>query len=55
MRSSTVESREVLATSVTVDEETLSVELTDGRTIAAPLGWYPRLSHGTARPFVMNV
>ena len=23
------------------------VELADGRTISAPLGWYPRLQHGT--------
>src|SRR4051794_5133142 len=26
----------------------LSVELADGRTIAAPLAWYPRLAHATA-------
>jgi hypothetical protein len=26
----------------------LSVELADGRTIAAPLRWYPRLVHATA-------
>ena len=23
------------------------MELTDGRTISAPVAWYPRLSHGT--------
>lgn len=49
MRSSTVENREALATSVTVDDETLAVELTDGRSIAAPLAWFPRLAHGTAK------
>ncbi len=44
-----VESRVALATGVVISEDTLSVELTDGRTIAAPLAWYPRLSHGTAQ------
>jgi len=33
--------------SVTVTDDTLSVELEDGRTISVPLGWYPRLAHGT--------
>ena len=32
---------------VTVTDDTLSVDLEDGRTIAVPIGWYPRLSHGT--------
>ncbi len=45
MNSSTVETREALAINVTVSEDTLSVELTDGRTIAVPLAWYPRLAH----------
>jgi hypothetical protein len=48
MSSSTVETREVLATHVEVYEDTLSVELADGRTIAAPLAWYPRLAHASA-------
>ena len=48
MTSSTVESREALATAVAVDEDTLTVELADGRTIAAPRVWYPRLVHATA-------
>jgi Protein of unknown function (DUF2442) len=34
--------------SVTVTDDTLSVDLEDGRTIAVPIGWYPRLAHGTA-------
>src|SRR5438105_726367 len=49
MNSSTVESREALATRVAVSEDTLSVELADGRTIAAPLAWYPRLLHATPK------
>ena len=32
---------------VTVTEDTLSVDLADGRTVAVPLGWFPRLRHGT--------
>ena len=33
--------------SVTITDDTLSVDLEDGRTIAVPIGWYPRLAHGT--------
>src|SRR5438270_10105740 len=33
--------------SVTVTDDTLSVDLEDGRTIAVPIGWYPRLAHST--------
>jgi hypothetical protein len=33
---------------VRVTDETLSVDLMDGRTIAVPLAWYPRLSTATA-------
>ena len=32
--------------SVTVTDDTLSVDLEDGRTISVPIGWYPRLAHG---------
>jgi Protein of unknown function (DUF2442) len=32
-----------------VTDDTLAVDLVDGRTISVPLGWYPRLSHGTSR------
>jgi hypothetical protein len=32
---------------VTVTDDTVSVDLEDGRTIAVPIGWYPRLAHGT--------
>jgi len=28
-------------------EDTISVDLIDGRTITAPLAWYPRLLHAT--------
>jgi len=36
------------AVDVRVTEETLSVDLSDGRTISVPLGWYPRLEHASA-------
>lgn len=32
---------------VNVTDDTLSVDLEDGRTIAIPIGWYPRLAYGT--------
>lgn len=48
MSSSVVEAREALATEVAVSDDALSVELDDGRTIAAPLAWYPRLAHASA-------
>jgi len=33
-------------TAVCVTDETLTVELTDGRTITAPIVWFPRLTYG---------
>jgi hypothetical protein len=44
-----VEVRDALAKSVSVSKDTLSVDLVDGRTIAVPLGWYPRLARGTVQ------
>ena len=35
------------AVDVHVSEDTLSVELSDGRTISVPLGWFPRLEQAT--------
>ena len=32
---------------MTVTEDTLQVELSDGRTTSVPLAWYPRLVHAT--------
>ena len=32
---------------VTITDDMLSVDLEDGRTIAVPIGWYPRLAYGT--------
>ena len=35
------------AASVSVTDDELVIELIDGRTVAVPLAWYPRLLHGT--------
>lgn len=32
---------------MSVTDDTLSVDLDDGRTISVPIGWYPRLANGT--------
>jgi hypothetical protein len=47
MSSSTVDSHAVAA-NVQVSDDTLTVELADGRVLSVPVAWYPRLSHGTA-------
>jgi len=36
------------AEKVSVTDDTLSVDLTDGRTISVPVEWFPRLVHATA-------
>ena len=43
----TTEIQGAKAQQVVVTADTLSVDLTDGRTISVPLAWYPRLVHGT--------
>ena len=35
------------AENVTITEDTLSVDLSDGRTISVPLAWFPRLLQST--------
>ena len=50
MSSSVAEAElDVEATNVTVTDHALTVELEDGRTISAPLQWFPRLRYGSAR------
>ena len=49
MNTLTTELREVTVENVTVTKDTLELELADGRTVTAPLAWYPRLLHGMAR------
>ncbi len=49
MNTLTTELREATVENVTVTKDTLALELADGRTVTAPLAWYPRLLHGAAR------
>ncbi len=37
----------ISATRVRFDEDTMWVELTDGRTLGVPLAWFPRLLRAT--------
>jgi hypothetical protein len=37
------------AVAVTLTAEEISVDLQDGRTVIAPLGWFPRLAHATQK------
>jgi Protein of unknown function (DUF2442) len=47
MTISTIEMEIPNAERVTVTEDTLSAELSDGRAISVPLTWFPRLVHAT--------
>ena len=49
MTTSTIEVQIPNAEDVTVTEDTLTAELSDGRTISVPLAWYPRLIHATQK------
>jgi hypothetical protein len=47
MSTLSVSVQEPRAQRVTVTEDSVVVDLRDGRTVSAPLAWYPRLLHGT--------
>jgi Protein of unknown function (DUF2442) len=47
LNTSTTELQAANAQHIVVTDDSLTVDLIDGRTISAPLGWYPRLLHGT--------
>jgi len=47
MSTSALEIQAARARHVTLSEDTLTVDLVDGRTVAVPIVWYPRLLHGT--------
>ncbi len=42
-------SSSVRAESVRFDQDSMWVELSDGRTLGVPLAWFPRLLHGSAQ------
>ena len=48
MRTSAIEMEVPFAQDVSVSDDTLRVDLSDGRSISAPLAWYPRLLRATA-------
>ncbi len=47
MSVSTLEVSVPAAETIAVSADTLTAELSDGRTISVPLDWYPRLTHAT--------
>lgn len=48
MNSLITEIQEARAQEVRVEEDKLVIDLVDGRSISAPLAWYPRLWYGTS-------
>jgi hypothetical protein len=47
MSTSGTELREAFARNARIGDDSLAVDLADGRTITVPLAWFPRLAHGT--------
>ena len=47
MNTSVSELQAAKAAEVSTTDDTLTVDLADGRTLSVPLAWYPRLLHGT--------
>ncbi len=47
MNTLAIDTRQVRAEKVVVTEDSLTIDLTDGRTIVVRLMWYPRLWYGT--------
>ena len=47
MSSSAIEIILPAATNVVVTDDSLTVDLSDGRSISVPLAWYPRLVHAS--------
>ncbi len=48
MATSPIEHWPAFAQRVVLSEDTLAVDLADGRSISVPLEWFPRLAHATA-------
>lgn len=46
MSSLAIEMHMTVVQHVAVTEDALVIDLVDGRTVAVPLAWYPRLLHG---------
>jgi len=43
----TIDIQDIAIQAVETTEDTLLVDLSDGRSISVPLAWYPRLWHGS--------
>lgn len=43
-----IDSAAIRATAVRLTDDALVIDLIDGRSVSAPLAWYPRLLNGTA-------
>jgi hypothetical protein len=48
MSISAIDAREAMAIDVATTDDALIVEIADGRAITVPIGWFPRLLHGSA-------
>jgi hypothetical protein len=48
MNTSAIEIEAPKAQDIKITDDTLRVDLSDGRTISVPLAWYPRLQHATS-------
>ena len=42
-----IDSAAAKATAIRLTDDTLVVDLADGRSLSAPIAWYPRLLHGS--------
>ena len=49
MNTSAIEMRTPRAVDVNITEDSLTVELSDGRSVSAPLAWFPRLLHANTK------
>ena len=47
MNTLAAEIQTVKGINVVISEDTLTVELADGRSLSVPIAWYPRLFHGS--------
>jgi hypothetical protein len=45
--STLITERDVFAQAVRFSDDSMTVQLDDGRTLSVPVAWYPRLLHGT--------
>ena len=48
MSISAIDVRDAMALNVAISEDSLTVEMAEGRAITVPLGWFPRLLHANA-------